>query len=293
MDHASVGEVLHDLPRPEIVLIQQLEASGPPAGRLTGGGPYHRPMTAVLDAYTALADLLDHAPGVLYCLKSADGRYLAVNRAFAERTTSRTRADVIGRRAPELFPPELASRYEAQDAEVLASAVPMYDELELITGADGEPGWYSTTKQPVVDASGVAAIAVLSVDLQRDTTDDADLVGLRRAVTFAHANLAGNVTVDQLADEAGLTPARLERRMQRAFGVSPKQYVIKARVEEATRLLTTTERPIAEIAVGCGWYDQSAFTRQFTRIVGTPPNAYRAARRRGHAPGERLDDRTH
>ena len=240
-------------------------------------------MAEVLDAYAALADLLDHAPGVLYCLKSSGGRYLAVNRAFAERTTARTRADVIGRRAPELFPRELAARYEAQDAEVLASAVPLHDELELITGTDGEPGWYSTTKLPVTDTGGVVAIAVLSVDLERGTTDDADLVGLRRAVALVHDNLAANVTVDQLAAEASLTTAQLERRMQRAFGVSPKQYVIKTRVEEAARRLTATDQPLADIAVGCGWYDQSAFTRQFTRIVGTTPSAYRGARRRATA----------
>jgi PAS domain S-box-containing protein len=237
-------------------------------------------MSGPLDAYTALADLLDHAPSVLYCLKSADGRYLAVNRAFAERTNARSRVDVIGRRASELFPAELAARYETQDAELLASGQPLPDELELITGTDGERGWYTTTKHPVREGGEVVAIAVVSVDLQRGTADDDDLVGLRRAVAYAHAHLADNVTVDRLATEAAMTVTQLERRMHRAFGVSPKQYVIKARVEEAARLLVDTDRPLAEIAATCGWYDQSAFARQFTRIVGATPSAYRGARRR-------------
>ena len=236
--------------------------------------------------YAQLADLLDAASGVLYCLKDVDGRYLAVNQAFVERTSGRSRRDVLGRRARDLFPADLAARYEAQDEGLRAGGQPVRDELELITGADGRPGWYVTSKQLVHGVPGAAhatalGIAAVSVDLGREREHPDGLAGLHEAVEHVHRHLARTVTVDELAAVAGLSVAQLERRMKRVFGVSPKQYVVKARVEEATRLLLGGERPLSEVALACGWYDQSAFTRQFTRIVGCTPGEYRSQPSRG------------
>jgi transcriptional regulator GlxA family with amidase domain len=57
--------------------------------------------------------------------------------------------------------------------------------------------------------------------------------------------------------------------------VSAKQYVLRVRLDEATRLLGTTDLPIAEIATRCGFYDQAALTRRFSRAVGMSPRRYR------------------
>lgn len=237
-------------------------------------------MTDLLAPYLLLADLLDAVPSVLFCLKGVDGRYLSVNHAFVERTNAQTRRDVVGHRAHELFPAELADRYEAQDAEILGSLQALRDELELITRADGRVGWFRTTKLPVLDARGrCVAIATVSVDLDATEDADGDVAALAKVVRFVHGALARPVTVEQLSAEAGLTTDQLERRMRRVFGLSPKQFVVKARVEEAARLLASTDHSLADIAVSCGWYDQSAFTRQFTRVVGCTPGEYRARKR--------------
>ena len=53
---------------------------------------------------------------------------------------------------------------------------------------------------------------------------------------------------------------------------------MRFRLEEGLRLLTTTELPMADVANRCGYYDQSAFGRQFKRTVGVSPAAYRSAR---------------
>jgi PAS domain S-box-containing protein len=234
----------------------------------------------ILAPYLLLADLLDAVPTVLFCLKDVDGRYLSVNHAFVDRTNASARRDVIGHRAHELFPAELAERYEAQDAEILGTVQPLRDELELITRRDGRVGWFLTTKLPVVDGRGrCLAIATVSVDLDAAEDADGDVAALAKVVRFVHATLAQPVSVDQLSGEAGLSTDQLERRMRRVFGLSPKQFVVKARVEEAARLLASTDHALADIAVSCGWYDQSAFTRQFTRVVGCTPGEYRAGKR--------------
>jgi PAS domain-containing protein len=111
-------------------------------------------MHPALNPHVAAAVLFDAAPGVLYCVKDADGRYVAMNRAFVERTRTGDRAAVLGHHARDLFPADLASRYESQDDQLQAERVALVDELELITEADGSLGWYLTGKLPVVDANG-------------------------------------------------------------------------------------------------------------------------------------------
>ncbi len=78
-----------------------------------------------------------------------------------------------------------------------------------------------------------------------------------------------------------MSVAQLERTARRVLGLSPKQLVMRFRLEEGLRLLTTTELALTEVARRCGYYDQSAFSRHFRKVVGSPPAAYRAAHRGG------------
>jgi AraC-like DNA-binding protein/PAS domain-containing protein len=242
-------------------------------------GSYHGAMHESLAPHVAAAVLFDATAGMLYCVKDAEGRYVAMNQAFVSRTRNRERTAVLGQHAHDLFPADLAARYEAQDEQLRADRVALVDELELITEADGSLGWYLTGKLPVIDAHGeFAGSVVVSTELgMRAGSAEAD--GLASVVHHVAHHLDEPHTVTSLATVAGLTPSQLERRMQKVFGLAPKQYVVKARVDEACRLLTHTNDSLATIANTCGWYDQSAFTRQFTRITGCPPGEFRSRNR--------------
>ena len=74
---------------------------------------------------SALVELFDALPHVMFCMKGADDRYLAVNDAFVRRSGRASKREVIGARAVDLFPRELAERYEEQDAHVLATGEPL------------------------------------------------------------------------------------------------------------------------------------------------------------------------
>jgi PAS domain S-box-containing protein len=227
-----------------------------------------------LAAYVAMAELLDMAPTTLYCVKDTDGRYLAVNNAFVERTNATSRRDVVGRLATDLFPAELADRYLAQDREIFELRQPLRDELEQITDPGGQIAWYLTTKQPIFDGDELVAIAVVSIALGTPAALGAEHP-LRPVVTYIREHLAEPMTVDGLAEVAGLPLRQFERLIRRTFGLPTKQYITQVRVTAAGELLKSTQQPLAEIATRCGWYDQSAFSKQFTKIVGVTPGEYR------------------
>ena len=80
-------------------------------------------------------------------------------------------------------------------------------------------------------------------------------------------------TLAQAGRDLGASPSHLVRCFTGSFGIAPHQYVTARRIDAARRRLLDGE-PIAMVAAGVGFYDQSHFTRQFKRHVGTPPGRY-------------------
>ncbi|MDR3202321.1 MAG: AraC family transcriptional regulator [Bifidobacteriaceae bacterium] len=236
-----------------------------------------------LDLTEELLELLDELPGVMFCVKDASGRYVAVNPAFVRRSSARSEREALGRTAGELFVPELAERYEHQDSEVLASGRALRGQLEIIRHPEGRPGWYVTTKLPLVrdPGAGPRAIAVIAIstDLRSAAADDVTYHGLARVVELVRTRLAAEPSrapaSTEMAAAAGCSVSTLDRHMRRVFGLSPRQFVLKQRMDRAMTLLSTTDLPIATVAEQAGFYDQPAFTRQLARLIGETPAQFR------------------
>jgi AraC family transcriptional regulator len=101
----------------------------------------------------------------------------------------------------------------------------------------------------------------------------------RKVIAHVEANLSRRVPVQELARLLGLSASHFCRAFKCTFGASPRQYVLRRRVEVAQRLMLTTSEPLSSIAVSCGMCDQPHFTRSFHRVVGETPYAWRRTRR--------------
>jgi AraC-like DNA-binding protein len=235
-------------------------------------------MADVLDpALIAVTDVMATLPNVMFAVKAVDGTYAWANQAFADRAGVAAPGDVVGRRAGDLFPAELAERYEAQDTEILRTGHVLTNELEVITRPDGTFGWFLSSKSRWLDQHGrPAGLVTASTDLRTSADAFAPHARLAAAVDLARQRFAEPLRVADLAEAAGMTSTQLERSLRKVASITPKQLIMRFRLEEALRLLTTTDMPIAEVAAACGYYDQSAFHRNFRRAVGHPPGRYRA-----------------
>jgi AraC-like DNA-binding protein len=98
---------------------------------------------------------------------------------------------------------------------------------------------------------------------------------------FAHveANLCSRIPIRELARLLDLSASHFCRAFKCTFGVSPRDYVLRRRIEVAQGLMLTTSEPLSSIALKCGMCDQAHFTRSFHRIVGETPYTWRRARR--------------
>jgi AraC family transcriptional regulator len=77
------------------------------------------------------------------------------------------------------------------------------------------------------------------------------------------ANLSRRIHVQELARLLGLSASHFCRAFKCAFGISPRDYVLRRRIEVAQALMLTTSEPLSSIAVSCGMCDQPHFTRSF------------------------------
>jgi AraC family transcriptional regulator len=98
---------------------------------------------------------------------------------------------------------------------------------------------------------------------------------LRRVVELVRAKIEHPVTLDELAESAGLSPAHFSQMFRRSTGESPHQFVLRHRVERAKEMLRRAEGRVLDVAVACGFKTQQHFARVFRRACGASPTEYR------------------
>jgi len=117
------------------------------------------------------------------------------------------------------------------------------------------------------------------VGISRDVRapeDTADIPpALAEALDQFEQNMAEPTSPASLARASGMSPVRFARLIKRLYRLSPIQLITKTRVSAASSLLRETERSVAEIALACGYYDHSAFTRAFRAVTGQTPSEFR------------------
>jgi len=113
------------------------------------------------------------------------------------------------------------------------------------------------------------------------------------ALAFIHNNYARELSLTDIAEAVHLSRFHLARVFKHSLGVSPHQYLIRLRVNNAGWLLSAgaDERSVAEVASAVGFADQSHLTRHFKRVTGITPRQFRARQRPQISNGhERVGD---
>ena len=104
-----------------------------------------------------------------------------------------------------------------------------------------------------------------------------DQARIARLLRQIEARVAEPYTLAELARSAGLSRYHFLRTFQRATGVTPHQWLLRARLREAAKRLATRRDPITEVALDVGFNDLSNFIRSFRVEFGVSPSRYRAS----------------
>lgn len=231
-----------------------------------------------------LYQLFDCLSDTVFAIKDCEGRYVHVSEGFATSLAGVIKIEdgnFIGRCAADVFDREGAKACDEQDALVLSSGQALRDQIELVPHKDGALGWFLTDKFPIFNDSGeIIGIAAIVQDLGTTRDSEHELDKIKTIVEYIQHHLAEPLNTENLASRVGFSAKQLDRRMKRFFRLSTKKYITKSRVDAAMELLNTTEMPISEIALLCGFSEQSTFTRQFAATVKSTPLAFRKSHRK-------------
>ncbi len=235
-----------------------------------------RNLTTIMASSGYAEQLFDRVPDVVFFVKDLDSRYKVVNMTLVDRCGVSKKSDLIGRTTAEVFPPPLGERFLEQDRAVIRSATPIQQKLELHLYPNHREGWCLTDKIPLIEGTdSVVGVAGISRDLQTPASVAADSDELFRAMEIIRSDHADPPGVADIARQVGLSSFQLNRRLKGLLGITARQLLTKTRIDTASRLLRTTDLPISDVALRSGYFDQSAFTRQFRRSVGLTPRQYR------------------
>ena len=102
---------------------------------------------------------------------------------------------------------------------------------------------------------------------------------LTRAKEVLHECLPEDLTVARIAGLAEVHPVHLTRIFRQFYGCSVGEYIRRLRIDVASRELSSSDMPLAEIAAAAGFSDQSHFSKSFKNFTGMTPAQYRTALR--------------
>lgn len=222
-------------------------------------------------------------PGVMFFIKDAAFRYVAMSPAIREVIGLAADDDPAGRTDFDLFPPLIAASFRMNDRRVIEGGETLLDEVHVLaTRVRGTQLAYSS-KWPIRDHAG-AIIGLIGVNRPHESAGGAatghEVARVLPAVNRMVRDYGSRLPIGELAAACDLSPGRFMRLFRERMGVTAHQFLEKVRITEAGRLLRTTSLPIAAVARACGFYDHSAFVKRFRRHTGLTPLAYRKS---GHA----------
>ena len=100
-------------------------------------------------------------------------------------------------------------------------------------------------------------------------------VRLARVLEFVDAHLEHDINLADMAKIAGLSTFHFSRVFKLATGETPYHFVGSRRLSKARSMLSSQAIPLAELALSCGFANQSHFTAAFTKAMGISPGRYR------------------
>jgi AraC-like DNA-binding protein len=146
--------------------------------------------------------------------------------------------------------------------DVLGQTARSLDELAALEDDEALAAWLNRMLDRVVDS------------IERTSPSSPSTI-IALAVAHIREHADQELTRDGTARAVGVSPGHFSRLLRERTGLTFTALLRQARVELACELLLNTDRPIADIAQACGFYDQSHLTKVFSRSRGVTPRTFR------------------
>ena len=150
----------------------------------------------------------------------------------------------------------------AESTEVLGLNFRLITELATIDDDEDLAAWLRNTLEHMIS----------TIERQKDFTPP---LLVSKALDFMRTNLDRDISRDETARHAGISPSHFSRLLKERTGRTFSELLRQCRIDLACDLLLTTEQSLAQIADTCGFCDQSHLTHIFQDVKGVTPKLFR------------------
>jgi AraC-like DNA-binding protein len=249
-------------------------------GNNTEGRAFQEQFFARHPGLRSMMDLFEHAAGVYFYAKDRNSRFVRLNRANVSLYGLVDETPLLGKTDRQFHPPALANAYVAEDQRVMSSRESVVGQVWLVPFLDGPMQWFISSKIPLIGAGDeVIGLAGIMHPIATPEHQHHRFLALAPAMQYLEKHFAEPLRMGDLAEMCRLSPTDFGRLFQKLLRTSPSEYVTSLRLQEARRLLTSTNRTLSSIALETGFCDQSHFTKRFRQLTGMTPTQYRKSSR--------------
>ena len=223
-----------------------------------------------------LFELFDSILGAHYFVKDIHSRFIGGNKSFADALGEPSVDAIISKTDYDYSQNFMADAFYADDQAVIQSGVPLRDNIELVSSRDGSLDWLCTTKIPLRSQGGsIVGLAGVARIIQDSDSVYAGHPEMYEIVNFVKTSFRKKLCVSDMARVGRISVSSQERLFRKTFCLTPLMYLRRTRLNAACKLLRETKNELSQIAVDCGFNDQTNMTRAFRLELKITPLRYR------------------
>lgn len=148
-----------------------------------------------------------------------------------------------------------------------------YDQSKQIKLATEEKKQQPSTEEILPREQTTTETEAASNDMQ---LTEEDKLFMQKVVEYVEQNMDNSdMSVVSLSESLGMSKSKLNRKLKSLLGITPKEFITKARMNRAVSMLEHTQLSVKEIAYDCGFSDQNYFGKSFRSVYGVSPSEYR------------------
>jgi AraC-like DNA-binding protein len=223
-----------------------------------------------------LSALFATLPMIAFLAKDKESRFVCANSRTLKIFNLEHEWQMLGKMDRDFFPRELAASFVDEDRRVMRTGKTRTYYSQMVPDISGPLNWYVVSVSPLRDVRGhICGIALVLYDMHEVGGVAQPFQQLEPALRHLHTRFREAIETKQLAALTHLSERQFTRLFHKLLGEPPMRYLIRQRIRAACQDLIATNHTAGAIALECGFYDQSAFTRAFRAQTGLTPAAYR------------------
>jgi AraC-like DNA-binding protein len=225
----------------------------------------------------AMEAMFDILPDIYFYIKDRNCRWVLCNQACLRLLNYRNQEEIYGATERDFFPPKIAEMIYLDDRDVIDNNRRIINRTELIVDETGHLIWVSTNKLPLAARDGsIAGLMGTTRVLTRSDELPDEFQQFREVIDHIQANVSEKIDIKALARISCLSDSQFRKRFRMQFRLSPQEFILRTRLQAASKMLISTDKPIVTVALSSGFSDQSYFTKQFSKFFEQSPRRYRA-----------------